>query len=82
LVQEAIDRLLTGRTVFVIAHRLSTIQHADHILVFDQGRLAEEGTHLELLSRSGLYARLHALQFERPDIGSISLDAVSVADRH
>ncbi len=68
LVQEAIDRLLEGRTVFVIAHRLSTIQHADRILVFDQGQLVEEGTHASLLAAGGLYARLHAMQFERPDI--------------
>ncbi|MBL0169252.1 MAG: ABC transporter ATP-binding protein [Gemmatimonadaceae bacterium] len=65
LVQEAIDRLLLGRTVFVIAHRLATIQHADRILVFDQGRLVEEGTHDALLATGGAYARLHAMQFER-----------------
>lgn len=65
LVQEAIDRLLQGRTVFVIAHRLATIQHADRILVLDGGRLVEEGTHDALLARGGAYARLHALQFER-----------------
>jgi subfamily B ATP-binding cassette protein MsbA len=65
LVQEAIDRLLEGRTVFVIAHRLATIQHADRILVLDGGRLVEEGTHTALLAREGAYARLHALQFDR-----------------
>ena len=64
LVQEAIDRLLSGRTVFVIAHRLSTIQHADRILVLDRGELVEEGTHAELLLLGGAYARLHALQFD------------------
>jgi len=69
LVQEAIDRLLAGRTVFVIAHRLSTIQNASEILVLDRGRVVERGTHEELLARRGAYSRLHALQFgdrERP----------------
>ena len=63
LVQEAIDRLLVGRTVFVIAHRLSTVAHADQILVLDRGRVVERGTHAELLALGGTYARLHALQF-------------------
>lgn len=65
LVQEAIDRLFVGRTVFVIAHRLATILHADRILVLDAGRVVEEGTHAELLALRGAYARLHALQFDR-----------------
>ena len=73
LVQEAIDRLLVGRTVFVIAHRLATIQHADRILVFDRGRVVEEGRHEALLSTGGAYARLYALQFERRTVSDESV---------
>lgn len=62
IVQEALDRLMLGRTSFVIAHRLSTIQKADKILVLDKGRLAESGTHEELLRDNGIYARLHRVQ--------------------
>jgi subfamily B ATP-binding cassette protein MsbA len=62
LVQEALDRLLAGRTTFVIAHRLSTIVHATQILVMDAGQVIERGTHDALLARGGAYARLHALQ--------------------
>jgi len=65
LVQEALDRLLAGRTTFVIAHRLSTIVHATQILVMEGGRIVERGTHDELLARGGAYARLHALQERR-----------------
>ena len=71
LVQEAVDRLLQGRTVFVIAHRLSTITHADQILVLDRGEIAERGTHAELLSRRGAYYRLYSLQFGDADEASM-----------
>ncbi|HWE43676.1 MAG TPA: ABC transporter ATP-binding protein [Gemmatimonadaceae bacterium] len=63
LVQEAIDRLLAGRTVFVIAHRLSTIVHATQILVLDRGEVIERGTHADLLAQGGAYRRLYEMQF-------------------
>lgn len=62
-VQTALDRLKEGRTVLVIAHRLSTVAGADQICVLDQGRVAETGTHGALMSKGGLYARLHDMQF-------------------
>jgi subfamily B ATP-binding cassette protein MsbA len=71
LVQEAIDRLLQGRTVFVIAHRLSTIAHADQILVLDRGEIVEQGSHAELLARRGAYYRLYSLQFGDADEASM-----------
>ncbi|HSH75551.1 MAG TPA: ABC transporter ATP-binding protein [Longimicrobiales bacterium] len=64
VIQDAIARLLEGRTVFVIAHRLSTVHAADQILVMGGGRLAERGTHEELMAESGFYRRLYELQFE------------------
>ena len=64
LIQEALNRLLAGRTSLVIAHRLSTIKHADRILVISRGRLAEEGTHSELLAKRGAYYQLYRLQYQ------------------
>ena len=67
LVQEAIDRLLADRTVFVIAHRLSTVVNADQILVLDRGEIVERGTHAELLAQRGTYHRLHEAQLRRDE---------------
>lgn len=66
-VQEALYRLMKNRTTFVIAHRLSTVQHANRILVLDDGRIAESGTHQELLAKQGLYHHLYNLQFRDLD---------------
>jgi subfamily B ATP-binding cassette protein MsbA len=74
LVQEALEALFQGRTVFVIAHRLSTIQRADRIFVLDEGRIVQTGTHGELVAIPGLYQKLHRLQFR--------LAETEVASRH
>lgn len=66
LVQAALDNLMQQRTTLVVAHRLSTIENADRIVVMHQGRIAEMGTHAELLARGGMYATLHRLQFKEP----------------
>jgi subfamily B ATP-binding cassette protein MsbA len=66
-VQEALYRLMQNRTTFVIAHRLSTVQHADRILVLDEGKIVEEGTHLKLIEQKGLYSHLYELQFRDLD---------------
>jgi subfamily B ATP-binding cassette protein MsbA len=68
-VQEALDTLMKGRTTLVIAHRLSTIERADRIVVLDAGRVTEIGRHAELLAASGIYAKLHRLQYSREAVG-------------
>jgi ATP-binding cassette subfamily B protein/subfamily B ATP-binding cassette protein MsbA len=64
LLLEALERLAAGRTTFVIAHRLSTIRNVDRIVVLENGRILETGTHDELLARGGLYERFYSLQFD------------------
>ena len=65
LVQNALNRVMSNRTVFAIAHRLSTIQNADQIIVLDKGHIVEQGTHQELLALNGVYKKLHDTQFEK-----------------
>jgi ATP-binding cassette subfamily B protein len=65
LIENAIDKLIAGRTSIVIAHRLSTIQRADKIIVLDKGEVREVGSHAELLAKGGFYSKLHQMQFER-----------------
>jgi ABC-type multidrug transport system fused ATPase/permease subunit len=64
LVQEAINNLMKNRTTFVIAHRLSTVRNADCIIVIDDGKVVEEGSHAELMKRNGLYTKLYNMQFK------------------
>jgi len=67
LIQEAIDKLIAGRSSIVIAHRLSTIRKADQIIVLDKGEIREIGTHEELLEKGGFYSKLHEMQFSKQD---------------
>ena len=68
LIEQAVQKLVAGRTSIVIAHRLSTIQRADMIIVLDRGEIKETGTHAELLQRGGFYSKLHQMQFEQKTV--------------
>jgi ATP-binding cassette subfamily B protein len=70
LIQEAIEKLISGRSSIVIAHRLSTIRKADQIIVLDKGEIREIGTHEQLLGKGGFYAKLHEMQFSKKDAAS------------
>jgi ATP-binding cassette subfamily B protein len=73
MIQEAMVKLLKGRTCIIIAHRLATVKLANRIIVLDNGKIVEEGTHEQLLRRGGLYAKLYETQFGvlvQPSIGS------------
>lgn len=80
IVQEALDRLMVGRTSFVIAHRLSTIQNCSKILVLDKGEVVEAGTHDELMALHGLYAHLHDIQFREKEAMETHAKPAPVAD--
>jgi ABC-type multidrug transport system fused ATPase/permease subunit len=68
LIEDALERLLINRTTLIIAHRLSTVRRADRLLVLEDGRIVEEGTHSALLERDGLYARLYRRQFRGEEL--------------
>ncbi len=78
LVELALERLLSGRSTLIIAHRLSTVQRADRLVVLDQGRVAEEGSHAELLRAGGVYARLFQMQFRDDQAVTEALSAMRV----
>jgi ABC-type multidrug transport system fused ATPase/permease subunit len=80
LIQEALDRLMEGRTTFVIAHRLSTVRRADLILVMENGQIIQRGRHDELLAQGGLYKEIHDLQLSQNKAFEDMIEEVKVED--
>ncbi|HEV8124760.1 MAG TPA: ABC transporter transmembrane domain-containing protein [Gemmatimonadales bacterium] len=76
LIEDAMEKLLVGRTTLIIAHRLSTVRRADRLVVLDRGRIVEEGSHAELVERGGLYARLYQMQFREDTLVPLSGESV------
>lgn len=81
LVEAALERLLVGRSTLIIAHRLSTVQRADRLVVLDQGRIVEEGSHAALLRQGGIYARLFQMQFKGDEDVAAALEAMRIMAR-
>jgi len=78
LIEDALEKLLVGRTTLIIAHRLSTVRRADRLVVVDRGRIVEEGTHAELLGRGGIYSRLYQRQFREDDFNAARESVLSM----
>jgi ATP-binding cassette subfamily B multidrug efflux pump len=77
LIQQALDRMMVGRTTFVIAHRLSTVKRADLILVMDDGRIVERGAHRDLLAQDGLYRQIYELQLRDQEQFRAEMDTLN-----
>jgi len=75
LIQDALEKLMRGRTSIIIAHRLSTIRHVDRIIVLHKGRVVEEGTHDELIARGNFYYRLYELQYQEQEAHEMQVEA-------